>query len=71
MPAVFNSDTTIQLDPISITIYDQFDELDVPYLDSINSIIIDNSSIDLSVFNELPFIISNFQIEFLNDKNKC
>jgi len=37
---------------------------------SVNDIIIDNSSFDLTLTNGLPFIISNFQLEFFNQNGE-
>jgi len=62
----FSTDT-IYLDPVSISPYDQFSALQVEYLDSINSIIVDDGYISLSVQNNLPFTINNFQLEFTNE----
>ena len=65
---LFESTTeTISLDPVSLSPYDQFSALQVEYLDSINSIIVDNGYISLSVENNLPFVIDNFQLEFLDE----
>ena len=47
--------------------YDLFSALQVEHLDSINSIIVDDGYISLSVQNNLPFIIDNFQLEFTDE----
>ena len=57
---------TISLDPVSLAPYDQFSALQVEYLDSINSIIVDDGYIAITLENNLPFTINNFQLEFLD-----
>ena len=65
---LFESESeTITLDPITIAPYDQFSALQVEYLDSINSIIVDDGYISISLNNNLPFVIDNFQLQFLDE----
>ena len=65
---LFESDNeTITLDPITLAPYDQFSALQVEYLDSINSIIVDDGYLSISLNNNLPFVIDNFQLQFLDD----
>ena len=65
---LFESESeTITLDPISLAPYDQFSALQVEYLDSINSIIVDDGYISVLLNNNLPFIIDNFQLQFLDE----
>ena len=65
---LFESESeTILLDPISLAPYDQFSALQVEYLDSINSIIVDDGYIAISLDNNLPFVVDNFQLQFLDE----
>ena len=83
LPADKISEQTIDLDsidPISIYSPDDFtgicDELVASNPNfttcemSVNDIIINNSSFDLTLTNGLPFIISDFQLEFLNQNGE-
>ena len=65
---LFDSESeTISLDPITLAPYDQFSALQVEYLDSINSIIVDDGYISISLDNNLPFVVDNFQLQFLDE----
>ena len=65
---LFESESeTILLDPISLAPYNQFSALQVEYLDSINSIIVDDGYIAISLDNNLPFVVDNFQLQFLDE----
>ena len=65
---LFESESeTILLDPITLAPYDQFSALQVEYLDSINSIIVDDGYISISLDNNLPFVVDNFQLQFLDE----
>ena len=79
LPAKEISEQVISLDsidPISIYSPDDFSGICDQLMSSdpnfticemsVNDIIINNSSFDLTLTNGLPFIISNFQLEFLN-----
>ena len=44
-----------------------FSALQVEYLDSINSIIVDDGYISISLDNNLPFVVDNFQLQFLDE----
>jgi len=83
LPAEKISEKVIDLDPIDpISIYSPDDFTDIcdeliasdPNFTvcemSINDIIINNSSFDITLTNELPFIISDFQLEFLDQNNE-
>ena len=64
---LFESTTEIiSLDPVSLAPYNQFSALQVEYLDSINSIIVDDGYLAITLENNLPFVINNFQLEFID-----
>ena len=65
----FSTDT-IYLDQISLSPYNSFEEINIQYLDSINSIIVDDGYISLSVENNLPFIIDKFQLSFTDENDE-
>ena len=67
--SIYSELTTYTLDPISIGVYDGIDVTEIEYLDSVNSIIINQGSISLEIDNELPFLIQNFELDFQNEDN--
>jgi len=66
LSAFESSSNQILLDTLLITPYDQFNSLEIQYLDSINSIIIDEGFISVSIENNLPLVIDSFQLNFLD-----